>query len=66
MELYRKAYTQLLNWKNKNNRHPLIIDGLRQVGKSHLAEYFGSTAYKNYIFFDLRFDKNARDIFAIK
>ena len=66
MELYRKAYTQLLNWKNKNNRHPLIIDGLRQVGKSHLAEYFGSTAYKNCIFFDLRFDKNARDIFAIK
>ena len=64
MELYRKAYERLLKWKNKKDRNPLVIDGLRQVGKSHLAKTFGEREYATCVFFDLRFDGNARDIFS--
>ena len=28
----RKIYEELLNWKNSNDRKPLILDGARQVG----------------------------------
>lgn len=66
MELYRKKYEELLKWKNKEKKLPLIIDGLRQVGKSHLAKYFGSQEYEEYVFFDLRFDAGAGDIFSQK
>ena len=37
----RKLYKQLLEWKNSNNRKPLIIRGARQVGKSTLVSDFG-------------------------
>ena len=37
----RKLYKQLLEWKNSNNRKPLIIRGARQVGKSTLVRDFG-------------------------
>lgn len=66
MELQRKVYKLLLDWKNKKDKNPLVIDGLRQVGKSHIAEFFGKNEYKNYVFFDLRFDLNARNIFSKK
>lgn len=57
-------YQELLKWKNKENKHPLIIDGLRQVGKSHLAELLGKQAYDNYVLYDLRYDAGARSIFS--
>ena len=64
MELYRKAYKDLLKWKSSQDKKPLIIDGLRQVGKSYLAQRFGEKYYENVIVYDLRFDGNARDIFS--
>lgn len=43
--LYRKAYKKLLEWKNRSGHYPLIIRGLRQTGKSYLAQNF---AFQNY------------------
>lgn len=37
----RALYHQLLLWKNKRNRKPLILKGARQVGKTWLLEHFG-------------------------
>lgn len=42
----RFAEYQLLEWKNKPDRKPLIIRGARQIGKSWVVEYFGKTHYK--------------------
>ncbi len=64
MELFRKMYKELLKWKEKENKHPLIIDGLRQVGKSHLAAFFGEQEYDDYVLYDLRYDEGARIIFS--
>ena len=43
----RTAYQELVNWKNKKNRKPLIVNGARQVGKTWLLQSFGSRNFKN-------------------
>ena len=43
--MYRSAINALLQWKNKDNRKPLIIMGARQVGKTWLMKEFGRTNY---------------------
>lgn len=54
--MHRIAYDQLLQWKNKKKRKPLILKGARQVGKSWLMEEFGRREYK--AFFKFNFDKD--------
>lgn len=43
----RTAYNKLLEWKNKKDRKPLIINGARQVGKTWLLKEFGSKEYES-------------------
>lgn len=42
----RYAMQQLIAWKNKPNRKPLILKGARQVGKTWLMKEFGRTQFK--------------------
>lgn len=48
----------LLKWKNKRNRKPLVIHGARQVGKTWLMKEFGKQYYENCIY--INFDNNDR------
>ncbi|MCR5762080.1 MAG: ATP-binding protein [Treponema sp.] len=43
----RTAYHELLEWKNKKNRKPLILNGARQVGKTWLLKNFGAKEYES-------------------
>ena len=43
----RKAYSQLLAWKNNPHHKPLILNGARQVGKTWLLKHFGEKEYRN-------------------
>ena len=43
----RTAYQDLINWKNKKNRKPLILNGARQVGKTWLLKKFGENEYES-------------------
>lgn len=43
----RYAINKLIDWKESQNRKPLIIRGARQVGKTWLMKEFGKTQYKN-------------------
>lgn len=43
----RKAYGQLLAWKNNPHHKPLILNGARQVGKTWLLKHFGEKEYRN-------------------
>ncbi|HVI39360.1 MAG TPA: ATP-binding protein [Anaerovoracaceae bacterium] len=56
--MYRAAMDQLLKWKQKKNKKPLIIRGARQVGKTWLMREFGKTAYKATVY--ISFDNNSR------
>lgn len=49
----RKILQELIDWKNKDNRAPLLLYGARQVGKTYIAlefgrDYFGNTIYLNF------------------
>jgi len=53
MNLKRKAYSELLNWKNESKGSTaLLIKGARRVGKSYLCELFGKAEYKSVITID--------------
>lgn len=56
--MYRVGMEQLLKWKQKKNKKPLIIRGARQVGKTWLMKEFGKTAYKETVY--ISFDNNSR------
>ena len=45
----RKLTQKLIDWKNRPNHKPLILQGARQVGKTYILEEFGRNHYKNYI-----------------
>ena len=38
---------ELVKWKQKKNKKPLIIRGARQVGKTWLMKKFGEIYYEN-------------------
>ncbi|WP_286035744.1 ATP-binding protein [Succinatimonas hippei] len=47
---------KLIAWKNSRYRKPLILKGVRQVGKTWILKEFGRNYYKNIAYFN--FDEN--------
>ncbi len=56
----RKLLENLKEWKDKQGRKPLIIQGARQVGKTYLLKQFGETYYENTVY--INFDRSEPDI----
>ena len=53
MDIRRKAYDILYNWKNSSpHSKAIMIKGARRVGKSYLAERFAGKEYRSYILID--------------
>ena len=52
MELKRKIYDKLIDWKSNNGETALLIDGARRVGKSFITEQFAKNNYRSYIIID--------------
>lgn len=52
----RLILKKLVNWKNSLNRKPLILKGVRQVGKTWILKEFGKQYYDNVAYFN--FDEN--------
>ncbi len=50
-------YDQLVEWKNRPDRMPLIMGGARQVGKSYILKEFGDREFDNFILVNLETDK---------
>ena len=59
----RKIYEDMLEWKKTKGHKPLIIKGLRQIGKTTIAEEFGKNNYKSVILLDFRKDISLHSIF---
>lgn len=61
MELKRKIYNKLLEWKeNDKGKTSLLIEGVRRVGKSTVVEAFGKREYRSYILIDFAKDPNLK------
>lgn len=52
----RLIMQQLIKWKDSPYRKPLILKGVRQVGKTWLLKEFGRLCYENTAYFN--FDEN--------
>ena len=59
----RKVMAELVKWKDKPNRMPLIMNGARQVGKTYILKEFGQTHFENTIYVHLENQVAAAAIF---
>ena len=62
----RRKYTDsLIQWKKNPHRHPLLLQGLRQTGKTWLALDFAEKNYKNILYLNLETDKPVTDYLSV-
>jgi uncharacterized protein len=59
----RKITEKLLAWKADEKRKPLIVTGLRQIGKTTIVTDFGAKEYSSVLFFDFRKNKSLQSAF---
>jgi uncharacterized protein len=60
----RTALNDLISWKKKADRKPLIIRGARQVGKTWLMKEFGRTAYAQTVYVNFESSKRLKTLFV--
>lgn len=60
--LKRSILNELVSWKNRKH-HPLVIKGLRQVGKTYIVKEFGKENYEYVIYVDLRSNNLIHSVF---
>lgn len=59
----RELFTKLQNWKQKENRKPLIIRGARQVGKTWLMKEFAHREYENVVYVNFESNQQLKSLF---
>ena len=59
----RNAIKELYEWKENNDRKPLVILGARQVGKTWLMKEFGKEAYKKCAYVNFEDNDDLRGTF---
>lgn len=55
--MYRKIYEKLLEWKNSDDKKPLMLLGARQVGKTYIIEEFCKNEFSKFKKINLFQDK---------
>ncbi|MBQ7479571.1 MAG: ATP-binding protein [Selenomonadaceae bacterium] len=60
----RMAMEQLMAWKESPYRKPLMLKGVRQVGKTWLLKEFGRRCYDNVAYFNFDENPEYRDFFV--
>ena len=61
--MIRDLYEQLLAWKDKPDRKPLVIKGARQVGKTWLIENFGQQEFEDFLILNADKDPRVAEVF---
>ncbi len=60
----RHLEKELIIWKNRPDKLPLILRGARQVGKSFLVEAFGKNHFESLVTINFEFEPAFRECFA--
>lgn len=60
--LKRSIWDKLVSWKIRPH-HPLILSGLRQIGKTYIVREFGKDNYESVVYIDLRKEKRFHSVF---
>lgn len=61
--MYRDVIEDLIRWKNKANRKPLLLTGVRQCGKTYIVEKFAREHFKSYVYVNFESSEHILDIF---
>ena len=61
----RLILNKLLNWKKSPYRKPLILKGVRQVGKTWILKEFGRRYYENTAYFNFDENEEYKEFFEI-
>lgn len=61
--MYRKIMNKLIEWKNRDDRKPLILRGARQVGKTYIIQEFGKNNYDGIAYFNFDHDTKLYELF---
>jgi predicted AAA+ superfamily ATPase len=59
----RKIIDALVEWKESQNRKPLIVNGARQIGKTYTINEFGNANFSNLVYINLETNPTVRKIF---
>lgn len=59
----RNAYQNLLKWKNRSKRKPLIVTGVRQCGKTYLIKEFGKAEFSDVAYFNFDGEEGLQSVF---
>jgi predicted AAA+ superfamily ATPase len=62
--MYRNIVKQLIEWKNSDERKPLIVLGARQVGKTYSLLDFGKQHYKHVAYINCDENEQAKNLFV--
>jgi len=66
IKMKREITNELIDWKNRTNRKPLIIRGARQVGKTYSIEQFARSHFKNFVKINFEEQNELKSIFKIQ
>ena len=61
--LTRDAAAYLDQWGRRPTRKPLVVRGARQVGKTHLVEHWGRSAFSSIVTIDLERERDLHRVF---
>lgn len=64
-EMERLLMKDLLRWKDKKRRKPLIIHGARQVGKTWLMREFGKTYFRKTVYISFDNNEHMNNVFGM-
>lgn len=60
----RNIYSKLLEWKDKHDRKPLVLEGARQVGKTYILKQFGESEFRNMVYVNCDRNQFVQELFA--
>lgn len=64
MAMKRDIYKKLITWKNSQRRKPLILQGARQVGKTHALKHFAKNEYDAMVYCNFETNSDLASLFA--
>ena len=59
----RLIYSDLIEWKERDDRKPLILLGARQVGKTYILKQFGEKEFDNLVYINCHKNDFANNLF---
>ncbi len=59
----RITFGRLLKWKEKKNRKPLLMTGVRQCGKTYIIKEFGKREFADIAYFNFDGNKGLKSVF---